>query len=320
MTRADDLILLAHLIEKGSFSRASAAAGVSKSFLSRRIAELEVDLDVRLIERTTRTFYVTDMGRQLYQHACALREAREAALALVDARLAQPTGPLCVVCPVVLAETLIGDIAISYAAMFPEVHLTFDVVSSLPNVLPEHYDITFVPSYGSLPDSAMIARRILRTPYILAAAPGWMAEAGIIRGWRDLQDREGIGWWQAGTKPIWNLLDTNGDPIELHIRPTLQTNNLQIAQGAAVAGLGMARLPLQLCRDDLESGKLVEVLPGVTPRPIIIHVAYPSRRSLNAAGRAFLALLDEKAQDQFRDYNETATEIRGLGKQGSGPQ
>lgn len=307
MPRTDDLILLSHLVERGSFSHASVAAGVSTSFLSRRISELENDLGVRLVERTTRAFHVTEMGRQLYRHACALREAREAALALVDNRLAKPSGPLCIVCPVVLAEALIGETAIEYAVKFPDVQLTFDVVSSLPNVMPEHYDITFVPSYGSLPNSDMIARRILRTPYTLAASPHCMEQMGAIEHWKDLQNRPGIGWWQGSTKPNWSLIDERGEQIELPIRPTFLTNNLRIARSAALAGLGMVRLPLALCADDLDAGTLVEVLPGLAPRPILIHVAYPSRRSLNAAGRAFLALLDQQSPNQFREFSDLAS-------------
>lgn len=293
--RVDDLILLTQVVEAGSFTGASAATGLPKSLLSRRIAELEIELGVRLIERTTRSFHVTDVGERLYQHGCVIRDERDAALALVDDLLVHPSGALSIVSPVVLAEQVIGEIAVAFAARYPSVQLTFDVVNGMPNYQPEHYDVTFLPAYGDLPDSEAIARRVMTTPYALVAAPDWIVSAGRPDKVQALNGLAGIGWWQAGSRPIWRLTDGDGDHHEVLIRPSLMTNNLAIARRATLAGLGMARLPEPLCRSDLTNGALVPVLSGVVLEPIVIHVVYPSRRSLTAAGRAFLAMLDEFA-------------------------
>lgn len=300
-SRIDDLALLALVVEAGSFTAASRVTGIQKSRLSRRIADLETNLGVRLIERTSRSFHVTELGMLLYRHGASIRTESEAALALAQNALAAPTGPLCIACPVVLAEMIVGDVAISFATEHPQVQLTFDVVNGLPNDRPDRYDMIFRAATGDLPDSEMIARQIMRTPYKLVASPAWMATAGHIASIDDLAGLDGIGWWQIGSAAHWDLRLADGSGCDLPIRPRFLTNNLRVARQAALAGLGMARLPLPLCQDDLASGELQLVLPGLAPPPMVIYVAYPTRRSLTAAGRKFLAYLETRLALFFDD-------------------
>ena len=285
----DDLILLTQVIEAGSFTAASAITGLPKSLLSRRIAELKSELGVRLIERTTRSFRVTGVGENFYRHGLTIRSERDAALAVVDNVLVHPSGGLSVVCPVVLAEQLIGEIAVEFASRYPLVQLKFDVVNGMPNMHPEYYDIVFLPSYGDLSDTEMIARQLMTTPYELVAARRWIKEAGFPKTIDRLNGLEGVGWWQSDSRPVWHLNDRAGKRHEVVIKHSLQTNNLVIAKAAAIAGLGMARLPLPLCERELSAERLQRVIPGVKPDPIRIYVAYPSRKSLRRlAGHSLL--------------------------------
>src|SRR6185295_606716 len=111
--RVDDLILLTCVVDAGSFTAASAATGLPKSLLSRRIAQLEAELGVCLIERSTRSFHVTDIGNRLYHHGCCIRDERDSALSVVNEVLVHPSGALSIVCPVLLAEAVIGEIAVA---------------------------------------------------------------------------------------------------------------------------------------------------------------------------------------------------------------
>jgi DNA-binding transcriptional LysR family regulator len=191
-------------------------------------------------------------------------------------------------------------------ANYPDVQLTFDVLNSTPNVLPDHYDLAFLPSYGILPDSDVVTKRVVRTPYELVASPGWLAAAGELRSAKDLQGLAGIGWWQAGANPTWRLFGGRGEQHEIKIRPTLQTNNLFVARDAAIAGLGMARLPKPLSEGEIAAGRLARVLENYRPAPVTIFVAYPSRRSLTAAGRAFLDWLTKDAASYIAAFGDAA--------------
>jgi DNA-binding transcriptional LysR family regulator len=292
----DDLALLAQVIEAGGFTSASRRNGITKSRLSRRVAELESRLGVRLIDRTSRSFRVTELGLRLYAHGASIRAAGDAALTTAQESMERPQGPLRVACPVVLAELVIGRIAACFAAQNPDVKLTFDVTSGLPDAPIEQYDLMLRAAPDGLRDSAMIARQLMVTPYELVATRAWLAAAGKLRAPKDLAGRDGIGWWQVGDAPRWRLRDAAGEEQEITIKPRFITNNLAVARTAALAGLGMARLPRPLCAADLTAGRLRRVLAGFAPPSMGIYAAYPSRRSLTLAGRLFLEQLERGVQ------------------------
>jgi DNA-binding transcriptional LysR family regulator len=296
LRRVDDLILLTQVVEAGSFTAASKITGIPKARLSRRIGDLESELGVRLIERTTRSFRITDVGRRLYRHGCTIRSEGEAAQALINDLVLSPSGALNIACPVVLAEEVIGAAAIEFADRYRQVELTFDVVNGAPHILPEHYDLMFLPSNGALRDSSIVAKLIMRTPYELVATADWIKNAGHPERAADLDGLAGIGWWQVGSKPRWRLHDGHGHEFDVAIRPSVRTNNLGVARQAALTGLGMARLPQPLCQRDIKAGRLHRVVPHLSAEAMHIYVAYPSRQSLTTAGRAFLEILDHHVQ------------------------
>lgn len=289
----DDLALLAQVIEAGGFTSASRRNGITKSRLSRRIADLEARLGVHLIDRTSRRFRVTELGQRLYSHGASIRAQGDAALTLAQESLGKPQGPLRIACPVVLAELVVGPLAARFAVEHPDVQLTFDVTSGLPDAPIEQYDLVLRAAPAGLPDSGTIARQLMLTPYELVATPAWIAAAGAPQAPHDLAGRDGIGWWQVGDAPRWRLYGARGQEHEITIHPRFITNNLAVAREAALAGLGMARLPRPLCATDLGAGRLQRVLAGVAPHTMAIYAAYPSRRSLTVAGRHFLEYLDQ---------------------------
>jgi DNA-binding transcriptional LysR family regulator len=302
----DDLALLAQVIDAGGFTAASRVTRISKSRLSRRIRELEAHLGLELIHRSSRRFQVTEIGLQLYRHGAAIRAEGDAAVTSVQEVLTEPRGPLRVACPVVLAELAIGQLAAKFAATYPLVQLTFNVFSGLPDPLPEYYDLVIRPSPSGLPSSETIARQLMATPYELVAAPKWVAAAGHPQSAADLTGRDGIGWWQIGDAPHWLLQSADGAPAEIIIRPRFLTNNLMVARTAALAGLGMARLPEPMCARDLAAGRLRRVLADFTPLPMSVYATYSSRRSLSVAGQRFLSDLSAAlALDRFRKLVHT---------------
>jgi len=295
--RIDDLVLLSQIAEAGSFTEASRITGITKSRLSRRLAELEESLGIRLIERTSRSFRVTDLGLQLCRHGLAIRAESEAAMALIRNTLGEPTGSLYVGCPVVLTELMIGEVAARFAIEHPRVQLTFDATSGMPTVEPDRYDLVFRASPSGLPDSDVIARPLMLTPYELVASPAWIDSAGNPASASELMGLDGIGWWQVGAAPKWRLRCSTGERTEIQINPRLQTNNLAVARVGALAGLGMARLPRPLCLSQLADGSLRRVIPTVAPEPMAIYVVYPTRRSLTPAGRKFLEMVEQALTD-----------------------
>lgn len=291
---ADDLILLFQVAEAGSFSAASRVTGIQKARLSRRIASLESALGVRLIERTTRSFRVTDVGQQLQAVGGAMLQQAELARSMVNDVSTTPSGVLSIACPVVLAELFVSVAAITFAETYPDVRVTFDVVTYDEETQIGRYDIILLPAVnGRLRDSTTVTRRVMLTPFELIATPQWVEAAGNPRVISDLEGAAGIGWWNGDSGSQWALQNEVGETDSVRVEPSFITNNLVVARAAALKSLGMARLPRVLCAEHMAAGLLRRVLPDISPAPITVYVGYPSRRSLTAAGRAFLAILEK---------------------------
>lgn len=289
----DDLALLSQVIEAGGFSRASIRTGIPKSRLSRRIEELERRLAVRLIDRSSRHFTPTPLGLDLARRGEVIRAEGENALRLIQESLTKPTGALRIASPALLTEVAIADFCIGFSRRNPQVVITLDTTDGTKPQNMDAYDIALIAARQELPDTDMIARILQRTEYALVASPGWMAAAPPLHAPNDLIDLTGIGWLDEERRSVWGLVSDRGELAEIGVRTTMVTNHLKIVHKAALAGLGMARLPLSLVIEDLAAGRLRRVLPRWKPPTVSIHAVYRTRRSLQLAGRIFL---DELAQ------------------------
>lgn len=300
----DDLVLLFHVIDAGGFSAASVQMGMPVSTLSRRIEEMERRLHVQLVDRTTRSFRPTPLGQALAQEGERIRQRGEIARSIVEESLAKPSGILRIASPAVLTERLIADFCISFAARNPQVFVTLDMTDGNRPPQMDAYDIVLVASIQQLPDSDMIARHLLNSSYLLVASPAWIARHGAVSEPADLQDRPAIGWLDEDHSSQWSLVSDNGEVAKVRIKARMNTNNLTISRKAALQGLGMARLPVSLCSEDVVSGALVPLLPQWRPPTMQIHALYRTRRSLQLAGKLFLSELFQLLQAQQTTFDD----------------
>jgi len=284
----DDLVMLSLIVEAGGLTRASSVSGTTKSRLSRRLAELERNLGVNLIDRTSRRFEPTPIGLELAKRGAAILAEGAAALKVAHNSLAAPSGALRVSCPAILAVNPISGFTVGFCRRYPDVHLTFDISdgTKAPNF--DGYDIILSAAIEQLPDSEVIARKVMVSRYELVAAPDWLEARGPLNHPADLAGCSGIGWWDGGQLTRFRLFSDQGAVEEVSVQPSLTTNNLLVAQAAALAGLGMARLPHRLCAEALRDGRLVVVLRGWRPFDVSIYALYKTRRSLTLAGKRYL--------------------------------
>lgn len=291
-TEYEDLALLSMIIEAGSFVRASKIQGVTKSKLSRRLDELEARLGVRLIERSSRRFEPTPIGLDLAKRGARIREEGELARQIARDSHEVPQGTLRIACPGVLTQLAVGDICLAFSRRYPQVLITVDSADGTRPVTTDNYDVVVVAAHRDLPDAEHIARPLFRSDYHLVAAPRWLARQGALTHPRDLANLPAICWWEEGRTPEWTLHDAAGTGFQIALQPRLVTNNLHVARSAALQDMGIARLPVQMCREDVERGDLTVVLPDWSPVPVDIYAIYKNRRSLQKAGRQFLDELE----------------------------
>jgi DNA-binding transcriptional LysR family regulator len=271
------------VLREGSFSAAALSLRIPKSTLSKRVADLEAQLGVRLIERSTRALRATQEGRILAAGADRLLgEAEDIRRALGEPD-GQPRGHLRLAVPQVIGNLLIGAIAAEFRKLHPEVTLEIHFFDRTPDLLEEGFDGCI--RFGPLEDSSQIARRLLHGQALLVAAPDFPG-LDRISGPKDLTAHPFVGLptpWPDGL-PL-----TNGtDDLSLPIEPQLRLGSHLAVRDAVIAGAGLAALPGIIARPDLAAGRLVRILPDwSTPRKPIYFV-YPSAQSVTARLRAFI--------------------------------
>lgn len=271
------------VLREGSFSAAALALRVPKSTLSKRVADLEADLGVRLIERSTRTLRPTQEGEVLAARADRLLgEAEDIRRALGESG-GTPRGPLRLAVPQSFGNLLIGAIAARFRKLYPEVTLEIHFLDRAPDLLEEGFDGCI--RFGPLEDSSQVARRLTHGQAMLVAAPDLPGLDHLHRPEDLLRfDLVGLAMPWPGGLPLQN----GSEEVVLPFEPPLRLGSHLAVRDAVVAGAGIGAVPGIVCRPDLATGRLVRVLPDwSTPRKAIYFV-YPSAQSVTARLRAFI--------------------------------
>jgi DNA-binding transcriptional LysR family regulator len=281
------------VLREGSFSAAALALRVPKSTLSKRVADLEAHLGVRLIERSTRTLRATQEGEVLAARADRLLgEAEDIRRALGEAG-GQPRGHLRLAMPQSIGNLLLGPIAADFRRRYPDVTLEVHFLDRAPDLLEEGFDGCV--RLGPLEDSSQVARRLAHGQAMLVAAPD-LPGLDRLRHPEDLRQFNLVGLsspWPGGL-PLQN----GTEAITLPYDAPLRLGSQLAVRDAVIAGAGIAALPGLVARPEIAAGRLVRVLPDwSTPRKAIYFV-YPSAQSVTARLRAFI---DHLAQAMGED-------------------
>lgn len=290
----NDLYYFARVVERGGFAEASRSTGIPRSTLSRRIAALEERLGVRLIQRSTRRFNVTDIGWQYYQHCQSLVADAQAAQMVIERVNQVPRGNVRFSCHVVLLHSCVGAIVSDYMHQFPEVTIEVESTNRRVDVIGEGFDLALRVLPPPLEDSELIVKYLGRGYQSLVASPALLEKYGAPRSLEDLANMPVLGASQQDERMYghWRLTNPQGEAQLFSYRPRLASDDLVMLHQGALAGLGVTILPRMMLKADLDAGRLIPVLPEWQPGHRIIHALYPSRRGLLSAVRHFLDYLE----------------------------
>jgi DNA-binding transcriptional LysR family regulator len=285
MVDLNHITLFAKVVEAGSFSGAARALAMPKATVSRKVAQLEADLGARLLQRTTRRVTLTALGRAYYEDAARGLANIEAAGERVAASQAEPSGTLRVTAPVGLgARKLmgwIGEFLQRYEKVRIELKLTDDPVDLIGNGI----DVAF--HAGRLPDSSLITRRLGTSRLALVASPGYLDRRGRPHRIEDLKTHDCVAFGPSLDNEVWRLKGPRGwREVPVHARIAVDGSYAEVQ--AALAGLGIALLPLALIHHELQVGLLEQMLPDYGVDGGTMNLVYPSNRHMSAALRAFL--------------------------------
>jgi len=291
MQDLNDLYLYAGVVDHGGFAAAGRALGIPKSRLSRRVALLEKRLGVRLIQRSTRRFAVTDIGRTYYTHCKAMLVEAEAAQDAIDVTRAEPCGTVRLTCPIALLDVQVGEMLAAFMAQNPRVDVLAEATNRRVDVIAEAVDVALRVRPPPLSDSDLAMRVLANRGQCLVASPALLATHGAPQAPADLAPLPSLALGAPQQDYVWQLYGPDGAEASLHHRPRLVTGSMPALCAAAKAAVGIVQLPTMMVSRELARGALVRLLPAWAPREEIVHAVFASRRGLLPSVRALLDFL-----------------------------
>lgn len=293
MLDLNDLYFFAGVVKHGGFSPASRALGIAKSRLSKHVARLEDRLGVRLIERTTRRFKVTEPGEILFEQANAVVASADAAETLMASARSEPRGVVRVSCPPGLARQL-EVVLPGFLQSYPHVRVHVTVVNRQVDLIDERIHVAIRVRTKLDTDPLFTVRVLGSVRSVLVASPAFLERFGRDVDVEDLGVVDTLVHSDLGGTSLMHLVGPGGQTLDVLHEARLSFGDFDVLRRLAVDGMGVALLPKNFCEDELETGALVRVLPDWSTPEAIVHAIFTTRQGLPPAVRAFL---DRLARD-----------------------
>lgn len=265
------------VVDAGGISAAGRALGLPKSAISAAVSQLEAELGVRLLQRTSRAVAPTDAGHELHRRvAPALAAIDEASAAIGDMQRSL-SGVIRLSAPLEAGARLVEPVVTRFLAEHPAVRVELTLTSRLVDLGEEGIDLAI--RGGAIGDESLIARRLGREEAGLFAAPSYLARRGRPRRLAEIAKHDGVVYKPIAGRGRWTLVGRGGaESVEVVARVGVDAFAYLVR--AVVAGAGVGFLPLFLCREELATGALARVLPSYADRGMDLHLVYPSGRYL----------------------------------------
>ncbi len=293
MLNLNDLHFFTQAVDNGGFAAAARRLDCPKSTISKRVAVLERTLGVQLVHRTSRTFTLTDLGREVYDHACAAIIEAEAVEAVVHRRLAEPSGTVRITASVPAAQFQLAERLPLLARQYPRLRVQLPVTDRFVDLVQEGFDIAVRSHFESLPDSDLLQRRLSEDQITLLASPSYIAQRGEPTTPETLSEHDGL--MSSMTMKAWRLSDSNGRTIEVVPRSQFYADESMTLIKAAESGLGIVCLPEMISAQAVRNGRLVRLLPAWTAGSVMTTMLTPHKRGQLPAVRAVIDFLAQRA-------------------------
>lgn len=280
-------LVLVRVVQAGSFRAAAERLGMPKTTVSRKVSELEAQLGVQLLQRTTRKLSLTDAGLAFVEEAEAAIARLEAAQEAVTELQREPRGRLRITTAVSIGELFLAPVLTPFLEAFPAVEVVLLLSDRLVDLVEERFDVAI--RAGHLRDSGLIARRIGSASDRVVASPDYLARHGTPQRPSDLASHACLRFSRSGMEARSNWSFGAGTrSSEVQVSGRLVSDDWVVLRTAAEQGLGIARLPGLLAHEAIQAGRLVPLLDDQAPPPTPLHLVLPGGTRLPARTRAFI--------------------------------
>jgi DNA-binding transcriptional LysR family regulator len=299
MQDLNDLFYFSIVVEKGGFAAAGRALDIPKSRLSRRISQLEERLGVRLLQRSTRRFAVTDAGQRFYRHCQAVIAEAQAAEEAVAQLTSEPRVLVRLSCPVSITQNAIAGMMPGFLEKYPQIKVLILSTNRRVDLINEGVDVALRVRFKLDTDADLVVRSFGHSRALLIASPAYLDVRGRPQQPEELAGHDTISIAELEAQS-WELTSRDGRRYQFEHQPRLMCGDFPLVRTAAERGLGIALLPESVCCSSLTSGKLEVILPEWSPPQGVVHCVYPSRRGVLPAVRVLIDWLAEKMPEAIK--------------------
>jgi len=299
MDRLTSLTAFVRVVDSGGFSAAGRRLNMSTTMVSNHVQSLEDRLGARLLNRTTRKVSLTEVGKGYYDRCVQILADLEQADDIAGALQSTPRGTLRVYTATHIVQ-FVSPVVAEYLGAYPEVKVDLSIGERTIDLIDEGFDIAI--RLTPPPDSSLIVRSLATWRHVLCCSPDYLERHGRPQQLSELTDRNCI---RHALYPYdeWRFVDRKGTPASVRVSGNLISNSGETLRRAALQGVGVCLAAGFLIADDLESGRLIRLLPEYRPVEFAMNAIYPHRHHLSAKVRSFIDLLVHHSAEQQKLIN-----------------
>ncbi|MGS1015602.1 LysR substrate-binding domain-containing protein [Allosphingosinicella humi] len=298
MQDLNDLYYFVQVVDHAGFAPAARALGLQKSKLSRRVAQLEERLGVRLIQRSTRRFSVTEIGQEYYRRCLAMLVEADAAQRVIEQVRSEPQGVIRMSCPTALVNFQFGALVARFMTENPRVEVHLESTNRRVDVIGESFDLAIRVRFPPLEPSELVMKKLDESTQNIVASPALLDGRKAPELPADLNGLPSLDLGPANREHAWCLEYPDGLAALVPHTPRLVTDDMAALREAALAGVGVVQLPTMMVWDDIQAGRLVDLVPEWRPKSGLVHAVFPSRRGLLPSVRALVDFLGDACRKQ----------------------
>jgi DNA-binding transcriptional LysR family regulator len=288
----NDVQFFAAVVENQGFSAAARNLNLPKSSVSRRIASLEARLGVRLIERSTRSLRLTEVGVSFYERCRAILADLDAAEREVAVQRGEPVGLVRMSCPTGLAQFVLAKILPGFLVRYPKVRLQVLATNRAIDLVDDNIDIA-IRARVRPADAAVMMRMLYKSELIFVASPAFASTQQSAIRIDTLSSFAFLSFLEDWQRQTWALSGPNAATTRVSFDPVLRSSDFTILLRAAAAGLGIALLPAEVVEDEIRTKRLIRILPDWHGEEVSVHLVFTTNRGIIPAVRVLIDYLAE---------------------------
>jgi len=288
-----------NVVEAGGFSEAARRMGVSKAMVSKQISQLEENLDVRLLHRSTRRVSATSTGQAYFERCRPLLNEFDELDQAMQFNNSNPRGELRIEAPVTFSELHLMSVISAFSRRYPEIKLNIDLTDHVVDLIEERIDVAI--RIGALADSSLVARKLGDISMIVCATPAFLRKHGEPSRPQQLSDYECVVDSNYPGGKQWTL-GSGKKTSTVEVNPSLTVNSARAARELVLAGHGICLLPSFIVSEDLRKGKLKRLFANYSCEPVGFYAVYPNRKHLSSKVRLFIDATTEHFSSGFGAY------------------